>query len=107
MSNDNYASFLTAIARELPCPVANLIELKITWKPQKPANTPTLPLGGEMGFSALVEEFVGKKTGRVVFLLMPPPTKPVKEKPVCSTVHCLVAQLLNLLLSSGQLTIKM
>ena len=78
MSNDNYASFLIAIARELPCPVANLIESKITWKPQKPADAPTLPLGGKMGFSALVEEFVGKKTDRVVFLLMPPPTKPVE-----------------------------
>lgn len=91
MSNDSYASFLTAIARELPCPVANLIESKITWKPQKPVNAPTLPLGGETRFSALVEEFVGKKTGRVVFLSMPPPVKPVEEKPVCSIIYFLVA----------------
>ena len=101
MSNDNYASFLAAIARELPCPVANLIESKISWKPQKPANAPTLPLGGETGFSALVEEFVAKKTGRVVFLMMPPPMKPVEEKLVCTIIHFLVAQLLNLLLSPG------
>jgi hypothetical protein len=101
MSNDSYASFLTAIARELPCPVANLVESKISWKPQKPVNAPTLPLGGETGFSALVEGFIGKKSGRVVFLLMPPPTKPAEEKPVCCIIHFLVARLLNLLPSSG------
>jgi hypothetical protein len=49
MSNDSYASFLAAIARELPCPVANLIESKISWKPQKPVNAPTLPLGNGGG----------------------------------------------------------
>jgi hypothetical protein len=62
-SNNTYQTFLTKIALELPCPVANLIELKITWKPQKPANAAALLLGGETGFSALVDEFVHKKSG--------------------------------------------
>jgi hypothetical protein len=79
-SDDTYQVFLSKIASVLPCPIGNLIESKITWKPQKPANASALPLGGETGFSALVDEFIGKKTGRVVILVMPAPVKPTEDK---------------------------
>jgi hypothetical protein len=87
-SLDSYTTFLSKIASVLPCPKANIIEAKITWKPQKPANATALPLGGDTGYSALVDEFASKKSGRVVILMMPPPAKPVDDKPVCEYKSC-------------------
>jgi len=79
LATDKYTSFLANIAVALPCPILNIIEDKITWKPRAPARSP-LPLGGETGYSALVEYFAPKKTGHVVMIMMPPPMKPVIKK---------------------------
>ena len=80
-ASSSYTSFLCQIADILPCPFLNIIEDKITWKPQAPVRSP-LPFGRETGFSALVEYFTNKKNGRIVMVMMPPPKKPTIEKPV-------------------------
>ena len=54
------------------------------WKCQTPRNSPSLALGGETGYSAMIEDLQMKKAGsRVGIIMMPPPVKPV-ERPVCS-----------------------
>jgi hypothetical protein len=79
-SNDKYPAFLFKIADTLSCPVHHIIESKVTWKSQAPVCLP-LPLGSSTSFLALVEHFGSKKNGRVFMILMPPPVKPVNDKP--------------------------
>jgi hypothetical protein len=81
-STDRYASFLVKISRALPCPVLNIVEEKLTWKPQTPKNATALLLGGETGFSAMVRSFRNAKKACMVMIMMPPPTRPINEKPV-------------------------
>jgi hypothetical protein len=81
LSSDNYATFIVKISQALPCSALNIVEDAISWKPQTPKSSALLLLGGETGYSSMVDHFVGKKQGHVVMLMMPPPRKPV-EKPV-------------------------
>ena len=69
----------------LPCPSPDyIVTAKMTWKPQKPLKAPLFPLGGELGFSIMVEQVAAKKgDGHVIILTMPDSTKPVEEQPVC------------------------
>lgn len=82
-STDRYSSFLVKISQALPCPVLNIVEEKLTWKPQTPKNATALLLGGETGFSAMVRSFRNAKKACMVMVMMPPPTRPTNEKPVC------------------------
>ncbi|KAF8164406.1 hypothetical protein BJ912DRAFT_1004170 [Pholiota molesta] len=79
LSSDNYATFIVKISQALPCSALNIIEDAISWKPQTPKSSALLLLGGETGYSSMVDHFVGKKQGRVVMLMMPPPRKPVEK----------------------------
>ena len=96
-STDRYASFLVKISQALPCPVLNIVEEKLTWKPQTPKNATTLLLGGETGFSAMIRSFRNAKKACMVMIMMPPPTRPINEKPVRPhtsrykiTIECLI-----------------
>jgi len=71
------------ISQALPCPVLNIVEEKLMWKPQTPKNAMALLLGGETGFSAMVQFFWNAKKACIVMVMMPPPTHPTNEKPVC------------------------
>jgi len=79
-SMENYATFLAKISTALPCPVLNIIQEKITWKCQTPQNSPSLPLGKELGYSAMLEAIKAKQAGSWVgIVMMPPPVKPVEQ----------------------------
>lgn len=80
-SADLYLAFLIKLAAVLPCPVLNIIQSQLTWKPQSP-NRPPLLLSGETGYKAMIQTFVEGKKNRIVMLMMPPPTKPVIENMV-------------------------
>lgn len=81
-STDTYANFLVKISTALPCPVLNIVEERTTWKCQIPQNSPSLPLGGQLGYSAMIEAIASKRVGaRVAIIMMPPPVKPA-ERPV-------------------------
>ncbi|CAA7262386.1 unnamed protein product [Cyclocybe aegerita] len=82
-STDSYSTFLVAISNALPCPVLNILQDKITWKPQSPKNATALLLGGATGYPALIETFRNKKPA-IVMLTMPPPSKPA-DKPEWDT----------------------
>jgi len=85
-STENYATFLIKISTALPCPVLNIVQEKITWKCQTPQNSPSLPLGKELGYSAMLEAIKAKRAGsRVGIVMMPPPVKPA-EQPVRAVV---------------------
>ena len=81
---DSYASFLVKISQALPCPLLNIVENKITWRPQTPKSTMPLLLGGQPGYDAMITTITSKKPG-IVMLTMPPPNKPA-EKMVCEHV---------------------
>ena len=79
-SMDTYANFLIKISTALPCPVLNIIEERTTWKCQIPQNSPSLPLGGQLGYSAMIEAIASKQAGaRVAIIMMPPPVKPAER----------------------------
>jgi hypothetical protein len=81
-NTDTYDHFLQLLADTLPCPSPKHIAAsKITWKPQKPLKAESLPLGGAVGFSIMINELASKPS-RVITLTMPPPAKPVDEVPV-------------------------
>jgi len=82
-STDSYASFLVKVSQALPCPVLNIVEEKLTWKPQTPKNVTPLLLGSGTGFSAMVQSFWNARKACIVMIMMPPPTRPANEKPVC------------------------
>lgn len=79
-STETYGAFLVRISKVLPCPVLNIVEKKTTWRFQTPQNSPSMPLGGPTGFSAMIESVAAKRTGtRVAIIMMPPPIKPAEE----------------------------
>ena len=81
-STDLYSVFILCISTTAPCPVLNIIEDKITWRCQTPANSPCMPLGGRTGYAAMIDAIKSKRSGqRVAIVMMPPPKKPA-EKPV-------------------------
>ena len=78
-SMDTYVNFLK-ISTALPCPVLNIIEERTTWKCQIPQNSPSLPLGGQLGYSAMIEAITSKRAGaRVAIIMMPQPVKPAER----------------------------
>lgn len=79
----SYQGFLFKLSKQLPCAVDDIVQEKITWKPQTPVSSRYLALGGEIGFASMVKQNSGKKS-RVILLAMPPPVKPRVEKPVRS-----------------------
>ncbi|KAJ7909875.1 hypothetical protein B0H13DRAFT_2329914 [Mycena leptocephala] len=79
-SDDKYHAFITKLAATLPCRRENIHQQKISWKPLKPANAPSLPLSGEDGYAALSSSVYEKKQADpVVVLTMPPPAEPMEE----------------------------
>ncbi|KAJ7155728.1 hypothetical protein C8R46DRAFT_1116321 [Mycena filopes] len=81
LSSDTYHIFLSKIAKTLPCLPENIHETKIQWKPKKPNNAPTLSLGKETGYKAMLDEMVAKKVdARTILLTMPAPAEPMEEE---------------------------
>jgi hypothetical protein len=85
-STENYSTFLVKISAALPCPVLNIVQEKMTWKCQTPQNSPSLPLGKELGCSVMLETIKAKWAGsQVGIVMMPPPVKPA-EQPVRAVI---------------------
>ncbi|KDR71134.1 hypothetical protein GALMADRAFT_102840 [Galerina marginata CBS 339.88] len=79
-STESYSSFLVKISAALPCPVLNIVQEKMSWKCQIPQNSPSLPLGKELGYSAMLDTIKAKRVGsRVAIVMMPPPVKPAEQ----------------------------
>jgi len=77
---ESYSSFLVKILAALPCPVLNIVQEKMTWKCQIPQNSPSLPLGKELGYSVMLEMIKAKQAGsQVGIVMMLPPVKPVEQ----------------------------
>ena len=80
----SYKTFLDGVANQLPCAVENIIQKKVTWKFQSPAQSTHLSLRGKVGFCSMVGQIREWKPGtRIVILAMPLPRKPLTEKLMC------------------------
>jgi hypothetical protein len=77
-SADRYSSFIVQLLHTLPCPVLSIPQEKIIWRPQTPKSATPLLLGGETGYSAMVDAMTGSKK-KVVMLMMLPPAKPAEK----------------------------
>ncbi|KAJ7939484.1 hypothetical protein B0H13DRAFT_2300762 [Mycena leptocephala] len=83
-SKDNYPIFLSKLAAALPCRPDNIHEQKILWKPVKPMNVPSLPLGGANGYKIMISAFTDRKSAeRMVVPSMPAPGQPMEEETIC------------------------
>ena len=79
----SYETFFDGVANQLLCAVEDIIQEKVTWKFQSPAQSTHLSLGGKVGFRSMVGHIREQKPGtRIIILTMPPLRKPLTEKPV-------------------------
>ncbi|KAF8126675.1 hypothetical protein K438DRAFT_2001225 [Mycena galopus ATCC 62051] len=80
-SHDTYHTFISKLAVALPCLPKHIYEQKITWKPVKPQNAQTLPLGGAEGYKIMLAAFSNRKQEDCMAVLtMPAPAQPMEEE---------------------------
>ncbi|THU98520.1 hypothetical protein K435DRAFT_856530 [Dendrothele bispora CBS 962.96] len=80
-TTDTYDHFLNLLAQALPCIPSQLPLPTIIYRPQKGPAGCDLPLGGPIGYGALIKEFKhhNKKQGLTMILMMDPPSKAPEE----------------------------
>ncbi len=86
LSTTSYEALIQYIADTLPCPCWNIPTNFITWVLMKPAKVTELPLGGETGYRALLDEFHSRtaRQGYMLTFIMPLPSKDANPRVVSS-----------------------
>ena len=81
----SYETFFDGVANQLLCAVEDIIQEKVTWKFQSPAQSTHLSLGGKVGFRSMVGQIREQNQGtRIIILTMPPPRKLLTENQCAS-----------------------
>ncbi|PCH38910.1 hypothetical protein WOLCODRAFT_158448 [Wolfiporia cocos MD-104 SS10] len=71
-----FSSFLTELAKTVPCRRDVLAVSKLQWRFESPRTSKPKPLADENGYKALISSVEQRKKDHVIVVIMPPPARP-------------------------------
>ncbi|PCH45002.1 hypothetical protein WOLCODRAFT_155023 [Wolfiporia cocos MD-104 SS10] len=71
-----FSSFLTELAKTVPCRRDALAVSKLQWRFESPWTSKPKPLADENGYKALISSVEQRKKDHVIVVIMPPPARP-------------------------------